>query len=47
MKIMLFTESLTSGGAERQIVELAKGMKANGHDIIVSFYRKYYHYKMN
>jgi len=45
MKIMLFTESLTSGGAERQIVELAKGMKANGHDIIVSFYRKYYHYK--
>ena len=33
MKILCFIDSLGSGGAQRQIVNLAKSFSANGHDV--------------
>ena len=38
MKIGFLIHNLHSGGAERQIVELAKGVKALGHDVAVCVY---------
>src|SRR5690625_4620985 len=33
MKILCFIDSLGSGGAQRQLVELAKGFKERGHEV--------------
>ena len=33
MKILCFIDSLGSGGAQRQIVNLSKSFSANGHDV--------------
>jgi glycosyltransferase involved in cell wall biosynthesis len=33
MKILCFIDSLGAGGAQRQLVELAKGFKEKGHDV--------------
>lgn len=38
MKILCVIDSLGSGGAQRQIVELAKGFKENGHEVIFITY---------
>ena len=35
MKIQFLTRSLEYGGAERQLVELARGLKQNGHEVLV------------
>ena len=39
-KIILFTDSLVGGGAQRQLVGLAKLLKDNGHDITVIPYHR-------
>ena len=36
MKILMATMGLDIGGAETHIVELAKGLKAEGHDIVIA-----------
>ena len=36
MKILMATMGLDIGGAETHIVELAKELKAEGHDIVVA-----------
>lgn len=36
MKILILTRSLNYGGAERQLVELAKGLHERGHSIVFS-----------
>jgi glycosyltransferase involved in cell wall biosynthesis len=36
MKVILFTRSLNAGGTERQMVLLARGLAARGHDVIVA-----------
>ena len=33
MKILCFIDSLGAGGAQRQLVELAKGFKEKGHEV--------------
>ena len=38
MKILLVIDSLGSGGAQRQIVNLAKGLKKNGHIVEIFIY---------
>lgn len=38
MKILCVIDSLGSGGAQRQMVNLACGMKANGHDVELLIY---------
>jgi len=40
MKILCFIDSLGSGGAQRQMVELAKGFKEKGHDVSFLTYHK-------
>lgn len=40
MKIICFIDSLGSGGAQRQMVNLAKGFKERGHEVIVLNYHK-------
>lgn len=45
LKIILFIDSLGPGGAEKQIVELAKGLKQIGHDVKVCIYRPRYEFK--
>ena len=44
MRILLVTESLGSGGAERQLVGLAEMLKARGYDVSVLtyYYRNFY-----
>ncbi len=36
MKIFFLTRSLNYGGAERQLIVLAKGLCAKGHEIVVA-----------
>lgn len=36
MKIQFLTRSLGYGGAERQLVELAKGLRERGHDVLIT-----------
>lgn len=36
MKVILFTRSLNAGGTERQLVLLARGLAARGHDVVVA-----------
>lgn len=36
LRILLLTPSLASGGAERQLTVLAKGLKRRGHDVVVA-----------
>ena len=48
-KILFFINYLGSGGAQRQIVELAVGFKKRGYDVKFLIYQKeygdfYYHY---
>ena len=38
MKILFLLRSLDNGGAERQLVLLAKGLRARGHDIVVALF---------
>lgn len=39
MKIVILTRALNYGGAERQLVELAKGLRAAGHEVgVIAFY---------
>ncbi|MCO5268229.1 MAG: glycosyltransferase [Brumimicrobium sp.] len=38
MKLLLFIDSLGSGGAQRQLVELGKGFKEKGHEVIFLVY---------
>jgi glycosyltransferase involved in cell wall biosynthesis len=39
MKIMLFIRSLVYGGAQRQVIALARGLRERGHEVIVvTFY---------
>jgi glycosyltransferase involved in cell wall biosynthesis len=38
MKILFLTQHLGYGGAERQLVVLAKGLQARGHDVVVSVF---------
>ena len=39
MKILFLTRSLDSGGAERQLLNLAIGLRDRGHDVaIATFY---------
>lgn len=45
MRIVLFIDSLTSGGAQRQLVALAKLLAGNGHDIVVLSYYPYNFFK--
>ena len=45
MKIVCLIDSLGSGGAQRQIVELAKGFKAKGHDVEIVIYHNNLFYK--
>lgn len=40
MKILCFIDSLGSGGAQRQIVELAKGLKERGHEVSLLVYHR-------
>ncbi len=40
MRIVFFIDSLASGGAQRQLVELAKGLKGRGNDIFVICYER-------
>lgn len=40
MKIALLIDSLGSGGAERQLVELATGLKTRGHEVQVIYYHQ-------
>ncbi|HNA33573.1 MAG TPA: hypothetical protein PL106_10675, partial [Flavobacteriales bacterium] len=35
MKVILFTRSLNAGGTERQMVLLAHGLAARGHEVLV------------
>lgn len=43
MKIILFIDSLTSGGAQRQLTWLARLLKTQGHDVsILIYYEKYF-----
>lgn len=39
MRIALFTRSLNAGGTERQVVLLARGLKARGHDVTVMLFQ--------
>ena len=41
MKILMATMGLDIGGAETHIVELAKELKAEGHDIVVASLRSW------
>jgi glycosyltransferase involved in cell wall biosynthesis len=41
MKICFLIRELTHGGAERQLVALAKGLRARGHDVTVVVYYYY------
>jgi len=41
---VLFIDSLGSGGAQRQIVELARGLKNRGHAVRVVMYHELYHF---
>ena len=36
MKILFLTRSLATGGAERQLVALARGLSERGHDVIIA-----------
>jgi glycosyltransferase involved in cell wall biosynthesis len=45
MKIICFIDSLGSGGAQRQMVELAKGFKKRKHHVIFLIYHDIYFYK--
>lgn len=38
LKILCFIDSLGSGGAQRQLVELGKGFKARGHEVLFLTY---------
>ena len=38
MKIICFIDSLSSGGAQRQMVNLARGLKAKGHTVELLLY---------
>lgn len=40
MKILLFIDSLNSGGAQRQMVNLAIGFKEKGHEVLVMNYHE-------
>src|SRR5690554_5871560 len=40
MKILCFIDSLGTGGAQRQMVELAKGFKEKGHEVSFLTYHK-------
>lgn len=40
MKILCFIDSLGSGGAQRQLVELAKGFKEKGHEVLFLTYHE-------
>lgn len=39
MRIALFTRSLNAGGTERQVVLLARGLRARGHDVSVMLFQ--------
>ena len=45
MKILFYTGSLNSGGAERQLVYIASGLVAKGHQVKVLINYPIYHYK--
>ena len=40
MKILFLNRSLNSGGAERQLVLLAKGLKECGHEVVITLFYK-------
>lgn len=40
MKILCFIDSLGSGGAQRQLVELGKGFKEKGHEVVFLTYHE-------
>lgn len=44
MKILFVIDDLRSGGAQRQMVALAKGLKSAGHEVSVLFYYPHYYY---
>lgn len=44
IKILMFIDSLGSGGAQRQFVELASGLAARGHDVTVAIYHDQDHF---
>lgn len=44
LKICLVIDSLANGGAQRQIVNLAVGLKEKGHDIRLVTYAPYFHH---
>ena len=45
MKVLLFIDTLGSGGAQRQLVNLGIGLKAKGHDVSLLTYNKPFHFK--
>jgi glycosyltransferase involved in cell wall biosynthesis len=47
MKILCIIDSLVSGGAQRQLVELAIGFKEKGHQVSFLIYRELYFYKVH
>lgn len=44
MKILLLIDNLSSGGAQRQIINLAYGLKKNGHKVILVTYNNEFHF---
>ena len=46
MKILCFIDSLGSGGAQRQLVELAKGFKEKGHEVSFLTYHSINFFKL-
>jgi GalNAc-alpha-(1->4)-GalNAc-alpha-(1->3)-diNAcBac-PP-undecaprenol alpha-1,4-N-acetyl-D-galactosaminyltransferase len=45
VKVLLFIDTLGSGGAQRQLVNLGIGLKAKGHDVSLLTYNKPFHFK--
>ncbi|MEL0008704.1 MAG: glycosyltransferase [Flammeovirgaceae bacterium] len=41
MKVLLIIDSLGSGGAQKQIINLAKGLKQRGHNVELFYYNSY------
>lgn len=41
MKILCFIDSIGSGGAQRQLIEIAKGFKAKNHNVSILVYHDY------
>lgn len=44
MKLLFFIDNLGSGGAQRQMVNLARGLKVRGHNVEIFIYYPHNHY---